>query len=50
MDKPIVQNHYLAEYPDQVPTNKERYQKMVGRLIYLSHKRPDITYAISLVS
>jgi hypothetical protein len=50
VDKPIVQNHCLAEYLDQVPTNKERYQKMVGRLIYLSHKRPDITYAISLVS
>jgi len=23
---------------------------MMGRLIYLSHKHPDITYAISLVS
>ncbi len=24
-DTPIVQNHKLGEYPDQVPTNKERY-------------------------
>jgi len=23
-DTPIVQNHKLGEYPDQVPTNKER--------------------------
>ncbi|CAL8999384.1 unnamed protein product [Prunus brigantina] len=49
-DTPIVQNHHLGEYPDQVPTNKERYQRSVGRLIYLSHTRPDIAYAVSVVS
>ncbi|XP_030460809.2 uncharacterized mitochondrial protein AtMg00810-like [Syzygium oleosum] len=49
-DTPIVQNHKLGKYPDQVPTNKERYQRLVGRLIYLSHTRPDIAYAVSVVS
>ena len=29
-DTPIVQNHHLGEYPDQVPNNKERYQRLVG--------------------
>ena len=49
-DTPIVQNHKLGEYPNQVPTNKERYQRLVGKLIYLSHTRLNITYAVHVVS
>ncbi|CAL2244732.1 unnamed protein product [Prunus armeniaca] len=46
VDTPIVENHKLGVYVDQVPTNRERYQRLVGRLIYLSLTRPDIAYAL----
>ncbi|CAL9011823.1 unnamed protein product [Prunus brigantina] len=49
-DTPMELNHQLGEYPDQVPTNKERYQRLVGKLIYLGHTRPNIAYAVSVVS
>ncbi|CAL2236828.1 unnamed protein product [Prunus armeniaca] len=36
--------------PINTHTNKERYQRLVGKLIYLAHTRPDIAYAVSVVS
>ena len=35
---------------DGKPMDRERYQRLVGRLIYLSHTGPDIAFVISLVS
>lgn len=49
INTPIEQNHKLgAESGD--PVDKERYQRLVGHLIYLCHTRPDITYGVSVVS
>ncbi|KAK3024584.1 hypothetical protein RJ639_044326 [Escallonia herrerae] len=30
--------------------DREQYQRLVGKLIYLSHTRPDIAFAVSLIS
>jgi hypothetical protein len=46
---PIEKNHQLcAQYGD--PVDRESYQRLVGRLIYLCHTRPDISYTVSVVS
>lgn len=49
VDTPVVQNHHLGVYHNQISTNKERYQSLIGRIIYLLHTRPDIAYAISVI-
>lgn len=48
--KPIeisMQNHHLAIYHSQSPTNKEKHQRIAERLIYLSFTRPYIAYVVS---
>jgi hypothetical protein len=50
IDTPIVQNHKLGIYPDQILADKGKYQRLVGKLIYLLHTRPDIAYAVGVVS
>ncbi|RVW42410.1 Retrovirus-related Pol polyprotein from transposon RE1 [Vitis vinifera] len=40
----------LEESDGSAPIDKGRYQRLVGKLIYLSHTRPDIGFSVSVVS
>ncbi|KAM2468901.1 hypothetical protein PS1_010539 [Malus domestica] len=46
---PLDSNLKLKTHGDPVP-NLSYYQRMVGKLIYLTITRPDISYAVSIVS
>jgi hypothetical protein len=43
-------NIKLGEGSESPLVDKGRYQRLVGRLIYLSHTHPDIAYEINVVS
>jgi len=47
---PIEQNHRIGNDEENPKVEKTQYQRLVKKLIYLSHIRPDITYAVSVVS
>ncbi|XP_042041415.1 uncharacterized mitochondrial protein AtMg00810-like [Salvia splendens] len=49
-DTPMVQNHGLQMKENARLADRGRYQRLVGKLIYLSHTRPDIAYAVGVVS
>ncbi|KAA0041484.1 protein GUCD1 isoform X1 [Cucumis melo var. makuwa] len=49
-DTPIELNCKLGNLEDKVPVDKEQYQCLVGKLVYLSHTRLDIFFAASAVS
>ena len=50
VETPIEQNHKLCEAPGDAIVDRESYQRLVGKLIYLSHTRPNKAYAVGVVS
>jgi hypothetical protein len=50
MGSPIDPNHKLGNVDEGAAVDKEMYQRLVGKLIYLSHTRPDIAFAVSVVT
>ncbi|KAF5936407.1 hypothetical protein HYC85_027536 [Camellia sinensis] len=49
-DTPLEPGLKLSEDEGGEPVDRGRYQRLVGKLIYLSHSRPDIAIAVSMVS
>ena len=50
VDTPMDPDQKLSDDPSGEPVEKGRYQRMVDKLIYLSHTKPDIAFAVSVVS
>lgn len=46
----MEQNSKLGPRDDETMVDRESYQRFVGKLIYLSYSRPDIAFAVSVVS
>jgi hypothetical protein len=49
-ETPMDSTKKIGGGQDRTPVDKGRYQRLVGRLIYLSHTRPDIGFFVSVVS
>ncbi|KAF5475504.1 hypothetical protein F2P56_007304 [Juglans regia] len=47
---PIESNHKLAHSSIDMLTDVTSYRRLIGRLIYLTISRPDITYVLSVLS
>ncbi|RVW96855.1 Retrovirus-related Pol polyprotein from transposon TNT 1-94 [Vitis vinifera] len=50
IDTPMDSQKKLGIEKESTPVDRGRYQRLVGRLIYLSHTRLDIGFAVSAVS
>ena len=50
VDIPIDPNQKLGDNKESNLVDTSRYQRLVGKLIYLPHTRPDIAFAVTMVS
>ena len=49
-DTPMDSTCKLGMKEGSSPIDRGRYQRLVGKLIYLSHIRPNISFSVSVVS
>ncbi|RVW69716.1 Retrovirus-related Pol polyprotein from transposon RE1 [Vitis vinifera] len=47
---PMDPNHKLGEVKKEPVVDKRMYQRLVVKLIYLAHNRPDIAYSVSVIN
>lgn len=50
VDTPLDLNIKIGMKKKCPPVDKGRYQRLVGKLIYLSHTRPNIGFVVSVIS
>lgn len=50
MTTPLEEGMKLSIDPNQVAINKGRYQRVMGRLIYVAHTRLDLAHTLSVLS
>ena len=50
IDTPMDPNTRLMPRMEEAAADKGQYQRLVGKLIYLTHTRPDISFSVSRVS
>lgn len=47
---PLEQNHQLATVESPLFSDPKQYRRLVGRLIYLTHTRPELSYAVHILT
>jgi len=49
-ETPLEQNHKLASSTSTLLSQPDSYRRLVGRLVYLTHTKPEISYAVNMLA
>lgn len=50
VDTPLEQNHKLLSSTSEQFDAPDQYRRLVGRLLYLTHTRPELSYAVNILA
>ncbi|KAL9285705.1 putative RNA-directed DNA polymerase [Arabidopsis thaliana] len=50
VDTPLEQNHKLLVSTSDPFEAPDQYRRLVGRLVYLTHTRPELSYAVNILA